>query len=201
MASFSFKRKGRRPQSATPTSKPVSKSKGTSEVANWSPLQTDVHINQLAVCPKYRTSDKASIESSLDVREKQEQLVYGCGYPGLLIASLNVRTGALSRLPVPVPRNPNALQSIDHDTDELHVLADTKATCLVFVGSWQVWIGTEHDTLHVLNCACDENAIQSHNLLQLHDSVLCVIPGPEVDGSRSVYAGTASGRLVMFTGA
>lgn len=188
------------PQGVSSNPAPISvvAKKGKSEVANWSPKRTDIQLNQLALCPQSVMSSNAGLESSLDVGSEGQQLVYGCGYPGLLIASLNIRDGALSRLPVPAPSNPNDLQS--ESSDDLAMLADTKATCLFFVGSKQLWVGTEHDTLHVLSSAQEEDGTRDHKLLVLHDSVLCITAGPDLNGSRSVYVGTASGRLVVFSG-
>ena len=208
MASPNFSRSKRkkplslrsRSGSSGPKPAPVSNSvkKVTSEVANWSPLQTEIQLSRLSLSPQATRKHEVNIESSLDVSSEGDQLVYGCGWPGLLIASLNVRTGTLSRLPVPVPSNPNALQSTD--SDDLPKLADTKASCLCFVGSKQLWVGTERGTLHVFSSAREEDRTRDHKLLQLHDSVLCITTRPESQRFQSVYVGTASGRLVVFSG-
>eukprot|EP00117_Sycon_ciliatum_P021762 scpid65089/ scgid4017/ Rho guanine nucleotide exchange factor 10-like protein; GrinchGEF len=154
------------------------------EKSTWSPLETPLKLQHFvwaeAPRPDILTSLLPAKDGQVPVDTSSARL-WACGSPGILIASLDVSTGSLSKYSIPNPTYPPRYFQREEKSEKkrkdattlMAGLADTKAVSMVCVGGTQLWVGTEGHSLHVL----DVPGFFTHHVAVMRDAVLCLATG------------------------
>lgn len=119
------------------------------------------------------------------------------GGPNFSIALLAPESGELERIPIPITKSRVAtMNPVGFVTSSI--------TCAHVVGDFQIWIGTDLGTLHLLDFCPLSRTLANHQFVDMKEKALCISSrtARRSDGREEVQAvvGFPHGYLVAFTG-
>lgn len=162
----------------------------TGEKSEWSPLETHMKLQHFIWAEPQKPGILSSLLPAREVAQASDNvpgaMLWACGSPGLLVASLDLTTGSLERREIPEPPLPPRSYLLGKEAQSkskqrffkdgrsfMQSLSDTKAVSMVCIDDQQLWVGTERGTLHAFSVP----DFSDHHAALLRDVVLCLATG------------------------